>query len=203
MAPVVPDPKSIRAFESEAAFEAWLAANHDKKAELYLRLYKKGSGIPSVTNTQAIDVALCWGWIDGIRKSWDSESFLQRFTPRRPKSVWSRINQDRIARLVAAGRMTEHGQAHVTSAKADGRWAAAYASSRSMTVPDDLVAAIKVHPRAWATFRGLNKQNLYALAYRLGALKTAAGREKRIAAFVDMLKHGKTIYPNNKTAPGT
>ena len=196
MAAVVPDPRHIKAFANEAAFEVWLTANHDKKNELYLRIYKKDSGKKTVTYAQALDVALCWGWIDGVKKTFDDQSFLQRFTPRRAKSVWSRINRDNVARLVACGRMTPHGLAHVTAAKADGRWEGAYASGKTMTMPDDLLAAIKAQPRAQATFLTLNKQNLYALAYRLGNIKTLSGRTRRIAAFVDMLKRGETIYPN-------
>jgi uncharacterized protein YdeI (YjbR/CyaY-like superfamily) len=196
MAAIVPNPRSIKAFASEAAFETWMSANHDKKGEIYLRIYKKDSGKKTVTYAQALDVALCWGWIDGVKKSFDDKSFLQRFTPRRAKSVWSQINRDHVARLVASGRMTPHGLAQVTAAKADGRWQAAYASGKTMTVPDDLVAALEAEPRAHATFRTLNKLNLYALAYRLGNIKTPAGRAKRIAAFVDMLKEGKTLYPN-------
>jgi uncharacterized protein YdeI (YjbR/CyaY-like superfamily) len=199
MPAIAPNPRSIKAFASEAAFELWLSANYNKKRELYLRIYKKDSGKKTVTHAQALGVALCWGWIDGVRKPFDDRSFLQRFTPRRPKSVWSQINRDHVARLVASGRMTPHGLAHVTAAKADGRWEAAYASGRTMTVPDDLVAAIKAKPGAHATFRTLNKQNLYALAYRLGNIKTAAGRAKRIAAYVDMLNRGETIHPNKAT----
>jgi uncharacterized protein YdeI (YjbR/CyaY-like superfamily) len=113
MAPVVPDPKRIRAFRHQAAFEKWLAAHHDTQSELWLKMHKKASGLPSITWLEAIDVALCWGWIDGIRKSFDEQSFLQRFTPRRPKSVWSQVNRDNVARLTKEGRMTPHGQRHV------------------------------------------------------------------------------------------
>jgi uncharacterized protein YdeI (YjbR/CyaY-like superfamily) len=201
MAPVVPPPKSIRAFDSEAAFEVWLAANHDKTSELYLRIYKKGTGKKTVTYAEALDVALCWGWIDGIKKSFDDKSFLQRFTPRRPKSIWSQRNREHIARLLAAGRLTPHGLAHVTAAKADGRWEAAYAPGSTMTVPADLLAAIEAEPRARITFRALDKQNLYALAFRLGNIKTAAGRTRRIAAFVDMLKRGQTLHPPRRAPP--
>src|SRR5687767_345681 len=140
MATIVPDKKKIRSFRSEAAFEKWLAKNHARETELWLRLYKKGSGVPTLTPAQAIDVALCWGWIDGIRKGLDELSFLQRFTPRRAKSVWSQINRDNVARLTAAGRMTPHGQRQVDVAKADGRWDAAYAPMRSAsaeTLPAD------------------------------------------------------------------
>ena len=131
MAPVVPNPKHIRAFRNEAAFEAWLRANHAREVELWLRIYKKDSGRPSVTNAQALDVALCWGWIDGLRKSLDAESYLQRYTPRRAKSMWSQINRDHVARLISARRMRAPGRKQIASAKADGRWAAAYAPIRA------------------------------------------------------------------------
>ena len=131
MAPIIPDPRKIKSFRTEAAFEAWMKTHHDRETELWLRIYKKGSGVPTVTSAQALDVALCWGWIDGIRKSLDEQSFLQRYTPRRARSIWSQINRDHVARLTAAGRMTPHGQRQVDAAKADGRWDAAYAPIRS------------------------------------------------------------------------
>lgn len=196
MAPIKPNPKSILAFESEQAFEAWLERNHDKALEVYLRIYKKDSRVPSVTHAQALDVALCWGWIDGIRKGYDEKSFLQRFTPRKAKSIWSQINRDNVARLVAAGRMTSHGEKHVQAAKADGRWDAAYAPARSMQIPPDLKAAIEANPRASKTFATLSKQNLFALAFRTGNMRTAAGRAKKIADFVAMLARGETLHPS-------
>jgi uncharacterized protein YdeI (YjbR/CyaY-like superfamily) len=131
MAPIVPNPKKVKTFRTEPALEAWLAANHAREAELWLKIFKKASSVPTVTYSQALDVALCWGWIDGIRKAFDERSFLQRFTPRRAKSVWSQINRGHVARLVAAGRMTPHGKRQVDLAKADGRWDAAYAPIRS------------------------------------------------------------------------
>src|SRR5262245_2175192 len=136
MAAVIVDPKRIKAFASEEAFEAWLAKHHDKETELYIRIYKKASGVPSVTPAQAIDVVLCWGWIDGLRKGYDEQSFLQRYSPRKAKSVWSDINRSNVARLIKAKRMTPHGLRHVEAAKADGRWAAAYKGARSMTIPE-------------------------------------------------------------------
>lgn len=181
-----------------AAFTAWMSAHHDTQHELWLKIHKKDSGLPTVTAAEALDVALCWGWIDGIRKAYDEHSFLQRFTPRGPKSIWSQINCEHVARLSAAGRMTEHGAAKVAAAKADGRWKAAYAGARAMTIPEDLKRAIDAKPAARATFRTLNKQNLYALAFRLGHIKTAAGRAKKIATFVDMLARGETLHPNPK-----
>lgn len=196
MAPVVPNPKSIRSFPSEAAFERWLRAHHDRETELWLKIYKKASGVPTVTYAQALDVALCWGWIDGLKKSFDDKAFLQRFSPRRPKSIWSQINREHIKRLIDAGRMTPHGQRHIDAAKADGRWAAAYAPIRSVrTVPEDLRRAINANPRAFKRFRTLNRQNLFALTFRTNNMKTPAGRAKKIADLVAMLARGETIVP--------
>ena len=199
MAPIVPDPRRIRSFESEAAFERWLAAHHDTEPEVWIKIHKKASGLPSVTPAQALDVALCWGWIDAIRKAFDERSFLQRYTPRGRKSRWSQINREHVARLVTAGRMTPPGQRQVDAAKADSRWDAAYAPIRATTVstvPADLRAAIASNHRARKTFATLSKQNLFALAFRTNAMKTPAGRAKKIAALVAMLARGETIVPN-------
>jgi len=190
-----------QSFRTAAALETWLSANHDRETELWLKVHKKDSGLPSVTCPEALDVALCWGWIDGIRKSFDERSFLQRYTPRRPKSVWSQINRDNVARLTAAGRMTPHGQRQVDAAKADGRWAAAYAPIRSAseaTIPDDLKAAIEANPKARKTFRTLGRLNLFALAFRTNNMRTPAGRAKKIDALVAMLARGETIVPESK-----
>jgi len=198
MAPIIPDPRTIKSFRTEAAFAKWMAANHARESEIWLKIHKKGSGLPTVTSAQALDVALCWGWIDGIRKSLDEQSFLQRYTPRRARSIWSQINRDHVARLAAAGRMTPHGQRQVDAAKADGRWDAAYAPMRSAseaTIPEDLRAAIEANPRARKTFRTLDRQNLFALAFRTNNMKTPAGRAKKIAALVAMLARGETIAP--------
>jgi uncharacterized protein YdeI (YjbR/CyaY-like superfamily) len=199
---VVPNPKSIRSFPSAAAFEAWLAAHHDRETELWLKVHKKASGLPTVTYAEALDVALCWGWIDGLKKSFDDQSFLQRFTPRRSNSIWSQINCDHVARLTKAGRMTPHGQRQIDAAKADGRWAAAYAPIRAATeagVPKDLRAAIAANPRARRTFRRLNRPNLFALTFRINNMKTAAGRARKIADLVAMLARGETILPLPQT----
>jgi uncharacterized protein YdeI (YjbR/CyaY-like superfamily) len=201
MAPIVPNPRRIKSFRSEAAFEAWLAANHARETELWLRIYKKDSGKLTVTHAQALDVALCWGWIDGIRKAFDEHSFLQRFTPRKPKSIWSQINREHIARLSAAGRLTQHGQREVDRAKGDGRWDAAYAPMRSAThatIPQDLRAAIEANARAKKTFHTLGRQNLFALVFRTNNMKTPAGRAKKIAALVAMLARGETLVPERR-----
>jgi uncharacterized protein YdeI (YjbR/CyaY-like superfamily) len=204
MAPIIPDPGKIKSFRTEAAFAAWMKANHARETEIWLKIHKKKSGLPTVTNAQALDVALCWGWIDGIRKSFDEQSFLQRYTPRRTRSVWSQINRDHVARLTAAGRMTPHGQRQVDAAKTDGRWAAAYAPLRSAnqeTIPEDLRAAIEANPRARKTFRTLGRQNLFALAFRTNYMKTPAGRAKKIAGLVAMLARGETIVPERPRVP--
>ena len=198
MAQVVPDPNKIKSFRSEAAFEKWLRANHDRETELWLKVHKKDSGLPSVTTAQALDVALCWGWIDGLRKAYDDQSFLQRYSPRKARSLWSQINRDNVARLTACGRMTPHGQRQVDAAKGDGRWDAAYAPIRSTTeatIPADLRAAIDANARARKTFQSLGRMNLFALAFRTNNMKTAAGRAKKIATLVAMLARGETIVP--------
>ena len=195
MAPVVVNPDRVREFRDARALEAWYRRNHDTAPELWLKVHKKGSGLASVTVAEALDCALSWGWIDGIRKGLDETSFLQRYSPRGKKSIWSQINREHVARLVAEGRMTEHGLRHVEAARADGRWDRAYAAGSRMAFPADLLAAIEAEPRALATFRTLNAANRYALAFRLGNLRTEAGRQRRIAAFVEMLRRGETIHP--------
>jgi uncharacterized protein YdeI (YjbR/CyaY-like superfamily) len=198
MAPVIPDPKKIKAFRTASAFDAWLRAHHARETEIWVRIYKKGTGTATITGAEALDVALCWGWIDGIRKGLDDASFLQRYTPRRAKSLWSQVNRDNVARLVAADRMQPPGQRQVDLAKADGRWDAAYAPMRAATeatVPADLRAAIEADPRARDTFRTLGRANLFALAFRTNNMKTAAGRARAIARLVAMLARGETIGP--------
>lgn len=196
----VPDPKRTRGFKTAAEFETWLAKHHAREPELWLKIHKKASGLATVTYAEALDVALCWGWIDGLKKSFDDNSFLQRFTPRKPKSAWSQINRRHVARLTAAGRMTEHGQVHIDSAKADGRWDAAYAPASEMQIPNDLAVAIRAQPQALATFKRLSKQNIYALAYQIHAVKSSAVRAAKIERFVAMLARGETIHPQKASA---
>ena len=167
MPPVIVDPKSVRAFASEAAFEAWLSKNHQRATEVWIKIFKKDSGTPSINASQAIDVGLCWGWIDGIRKSFDEAAFLQRYTPRKDKSRWSQINRDRVAALTKSGRMTPHGQVHVDAAKKDGRWDAAYPSSKTMELPPDFVAAVRKNAKARATLEALGRQDTFSLGFRL------------------------------------
>lgn len=196
MAPVVPNPKKIRAFPSEAAFEKWLSTHHASETELWIKFHKKGSGLRTIVYKEALDVALCWGWIDGIVKKFDEQSYLQRFTPRKARSVWSQINRTNVARLIDAGRMTPHGLAHVEAAKADGRWENAYAPIRAASaesMPEDLMVAIRANTKALKTFGTLNRLNLFAMAYRVNSLKTEAGRARKIAAMVATLAEGKSI----------
>jgi uncharacterized protein YdeI (YjbR/CyaY-like superfamily) len=195
MPPVHVDPRTVHAFETADAFEAWLRRHHDRESEVWIKLHKKASGLPSVSPREAIDVALCWGWIDAVRKSLDATSYLQRYTPRTPRSIWSRINVANVARLIEEGRMTEHGLREVERAKADGRWARAYGSGPDMELPADLLAAIEAEPKAKAMLARLSAQNRFALAFRLHQLKTEAGRKRRIAAFVEMLRDGRTPHP--------
>ena len=198
MAPIVPDPRKIRAFKTEAAFDTWLRTHHAGETEVWVRIYKKGSGKPTVTNAQALDVALCWGWIDGIRKAHDAESFLQRYSPRRRRSLWSQINCGHVQRLTAAGRMQPAGQRQIDAAKHDGRWDAAYPPMRTgskESIPDDLRAAINADPKARKTFQTLSRRSLFALAFRVNNMKTPAGRARKIASLVATLACGEPVAP--------
>lgn len=201
MPPVKVDPNKVREFKDAESFHRWLAKHHASETELWIKIHKKDSGKKTIDPKEAIDVVLCWGWIDAIRKSFDETSYLQRYTPRGAKSVWSQINVENIARLVKEGRMTEHGLRHVEAAKADGRWARAYTVGKKFPTPADLQAAIDASPKAKKMFATLTEQNRYALAFRTYHLKTEAGRKKRIAEFVNMLERGETLYPQGKRKP--
>ncbi|WP_165186270.1 YdeI/OmpD-associated family protein [Caulobacter soli] len=195
MAPIKVDPAHVHEFVDADAFYDWLSRHHDKQSEVWIKIHKVGSGLPSITAKQAIDVVLCWGWIDAVRKGFDDRSFLQRYTPRGKKSIWSQINVDNVARLVAEKRMTEHGLREVEAAKADGRWDQAYGSGKGLKIADDLQAAIDASPKAKAMLAKLTEQNRFALAFRMHHVKTSAGREKKIQTFVAMLERGETVYP--------
>ena len=198
MPPVIVDQNKVREFTGPDSFYQWLALNHDRENELWIKIHKVGSGLQSITPIEAIDVVLCWGWIDAIRKGFDTASFLQRYTPRGKKSIWSQINVDNVARLIAEGRMTEHGLKHVEAARADGRWDRAYKSGKDLRIPDDLQAAIDAVPAARQMLEKLSAQNRFALAFRTHNIKTEAGRKKKIAAFVEMLAREETIYPQRR-----
>jgi uncharacterized protein YdeI (YjbR/CyaY-like superfamily) len=194
------DLTKVRTFKDADSFHKWLAKNHASADELWIKIHKVGSGLKSITSKEAIDVVLCWGWIDGICKGFDDQSFLQRYTPRKAKSIWSQINVANVTRLIKEGRMTLHGLAQVEAAKADGRWERAYASGKDMKIPPDLQAAIDAEPKAKAMLATLSAQNRFALAFRTHNMKTEAGRTKKITAFVAMLKRGETIYPQGPKA---
>jgi uncharacterized protein YdeI (YjbR/CyaY-like superfamily) len=185
-------------FKSAKAFETWLKKHHAQSDGIWLQIARKGADAPSVTYAEAVDIALCWGWIDGHKKGLDDQHFLQRFTPRRAKSIWSKINVDKVAALIEAGRMQPAGQAQVDAAKADGRWAGAYDGARTATVPDDLQAALDANPAAKAFFATVSATNRYAVLWRVQTAVRPETRAKRIALLVDMLAHGETIHPGKK-----
>jgi uncharacterized protein YdeI (YjbR/CyaY-like superfamily) len=183
-----------------AAWRAWLAEHHADPAGVWLVLAKKGTEMPtSLTYDQALEEALCHGWIDGQAGRRDEATYRQRFTPRRPRSSWSKRNTGLAERLRAEGRMHPAGHAEVERAKADGRWEAAYAGPASIEVPPDLVAALAAEPKAQAMFEGLNSQNRYAILYRIATAKRADTRKRRIEQFVTMLASGETVYPQKRT----
>ncbi|MBB3677607.1 YdeI/OmpD-associated family protein [Modestobacter versicolor] len=183
-----------RAFATPADFDAWLAAEHDRAPGLFLKMAKKASGIPSITAPEAVEVALCHGWIDGRGNRVDDVWFTVRYTPRRPRSVWSQKNVQTVARLVADGRMRPAGMAQVEAAQADGRWERAYAGSATITVPDDLAAALAAEPAAEEFFAGLDKTNRFAVLFRVHTAATPQTRARRIAACVQQLAEGRRTY---------
>lgn len=184
----------IQSFKSVKSWERWLKQNYDKSPGLWLRLAKKDSGIASVTYHEALEVALCYGWIDGQKRSDNAQFWLQKFTPRGKRSLWSKVNREKIAALSAAGRMHPAGLLEVQRAQADGRWEAAYDSARTASVPEDFRAALAANPAAQAFFTTLNASNRYAILFRLQTAKRAATREKNILKFVAMLEQGKTFH---------
>ena len=198
MPPIKVDPEKVHEFVDEQSFCDWLEKHHDSEDEVWIKIHKVGSGLKSITPKQAIDAVLCWGWIDAVRKGLDDKSYLQRYTQRKRKSIWSKINVENVARLIKAGRMTKHGINEVEAAKADGRWDRAYGSGKEMKIPDDLQAAIDAEPKAREMLGKLSAQNRFALAFRTHNMKTEAGRKKKIETFVDMLKRGETIYPQSR-----
>lgn len=198
MAPFKVNEAAIREFKTPTELHKWFRANHAKAEELWIKMHKKGSGLPSVDSLQGIDAALCWGWIDGIRKSLDKQSFLQRYTPRGKRSIWSQVNIANIERLRREGLMQPAGEAQVKLAQEDGRWARAYGGFTKDQFPQDLLAAIEAEPVALEMFGKLNAQNRFALGFRTHNMKTEAGRQRKIAELVEMLKRGETIYPNGR-----
>lgn len=185
----------IVAFESAEAFEAWLGENHAASPGLWLKLRKKGPGVAALDYAQALDVALCYGWIDGQKAKFDDQWWLQRFTPRKPRSKWSKANRDKAAALIEQGRMHPAGQAEVDRAKADGRWEAAYDGAKTASVPDDLAAALAADPAAAEFFETLDRQNRYSILYRVQDAKKPETRARRIEKYVAMLAKGEKLYP--------
>lgn len=181
-------------FKDAIAWRHWLDENHTKIDGVWLRLYKKASNVATVTYAEALDVALCYGWIDGQKKSYDKDSYLQKFTPRRPRSMWSKRNTEHVNRLQAAGLMTPAGLLEVEKAQADGRWEAAYDAPSSMEVPDYFLEALRKHPKAELFYNQLNKTNTYAIAWRLQNAKTDATRLRRTEKIIAMLDAGEKLY---------
>jgi uncharacterized protein YdeI (YjbR/CyaY-like superfamily) len=193
MAEQVPD-LPVMEFASAEAWGAWLAQHHASSPGVWLKIAKKGTGVATVTMPEVIEAALCWGWIDGLRHQHDDVYFRQRMTPRKRGSRWSRINRDKAEALIANGRMQPAGRRQVDAARADGRWAAAYAGSSTMTVPDDLTRALRRNTAARRAFERLDSRNRYAILYRIQDAKRAETRARRIEGFVTMLAEGRTIY---------
>jgi uncharacterized protein YdeI (YjbR/CyaY-like superfamily) len=185
----------VMPFSSGAEWEEWLEDHHAVADGVWIKMAKKDSGIESVRHAEAIEIALCFGWIDSRREALDERYFLQRYTPRRPRGRWSQINRTKAEELIAEGKMRPAGRAEIERAKADGRWDAAYAGQRSASVPDDLQRELDTRPAAKAFFAGLSSQNRYAILYRLQDAKKPETRARRLAKFVAMLEAGKTIYP--------
>ncbi len=182
-------------FESPEAWHDWLAENHESARGVWIKMAKQGSEVPSVRYPEVLDIAISFGWIDGHRKALDETHFLQRFTPRGPRSKWSKINRDKATRMIENGEMKPAGMREVERAKADGRWDAAYDGQRTMEVPPDLQEALDANPAAKEFFATLNSQNRYSVLYRVHDAKRPETRARRIAKFVEMLARGEKLYP--------
>ena len=179
-------------FQTHDQLYAWLEVHHTSETELWVRIYKKGSGLPSVTWEDCVVAAICWGWIDAVRNSLDETSFLQRLTPRRPRSNWSQKNVQHAERLIEQGRMQAAGLAHVEAARSDGRWATAYAGSATMVIPEDFLAALQGDPPAQAFYATLKRQSQFAIYYRLHSAKRPETRQKRMAELLAKLARGES-----------
>lgn len=186
---------SVHLFETQGDWAAWLEENHQTSAGIWLRLAKISSKECTVTYAQALEVALCYGWIDGQKKADNEQYWLQRFTPRAAKSIWSKINREKATALIDAGKMKLAGMQEVERAKKDGRWEAAYASARNASVPEDFQAALDSNKKAKAFFTTLNSQNRYAILFRIQTVKKAETRAKKIDTFIDMLAKGEKLHP--------
>jgi uncharacterized protein YdeI (YjbR/CyaY-like superfamily) len=185
----------ILTFSSTGDFTSWLAKHHKESSGIWIQLFKIKSGVPTITYAEALDVALSYGWIDGQKKSYDTESWLQKFTPRRNKSIWSQRNREHVERLYKSGLMQAAGIEEVEAAKADGRWEQAYESSSNMTVPTDFLKELAKDKKAEAFFKTLNKTNIYSVVWRLQTAKKPETRNKRMKAILEMLKKGEKFHP--------
>jgi len=183
----VPESNKTMSFATPQELSLWLKANHSVETELWVKVFKKSANIPSVTWDDIVIESLCWGWIDGIKKSLDEQAYLQRITPRKARSNWSKRNVDHVERLIIEGRMMDSGLVHVQAAKADGRWDNAYVVSE-ITVPDDFITALEIKPKAKQFFETLNKSNRYVIAHGLTSAKKAETRERRFTKYMDMLE---------------
>ncbi len=181
-----PDTSKTMTFKSPKELSKWLQANHATESELMIKMFKKGSGIPSVNWNEVVIESLCWGWIDGVKKSLDDQAYLQRITPRKARSNWSKRNTEHVERLIIEGRMKEQGLVHVRAAKEDGRWKNAYTVSE-MKVPADFLAALEIMPKAKKFYETLTKSNRYAIAYGLESAKKPETRQRRFKLFMDKL----------------
>lgn len=184
----------ILIFKVAKEWEQWLRKNYASSNGIWLRIYKKASGIPTITYPEAVNAALCYGWIDGVANKYDDESYLQRFTPRRSKSIWSKINVERANQLINSGKMKPGGLKEIEAAKADGRWASAYDSPANIEIPKDFLQALSKKPKAKKFFETLNKTNTYSIAWRLQTAKKPETREKRMKLILEMLSKGQKFH---------
>jgi len=188
-----PSPLPTIAFESTEIFETWLEKNHDTSSGIWMKIFKKDSGKPTVTYAQALDVALCFGWIDGQKQKFDEEAWLQKFCPRAAKSIWSKVNIGHVERLTKDGKMRPAGQKAIDSAKADGRWEKAYDSASQMTIPEDFLKALSKNKKATAFYQTLNKTNLFMIGFRLQTAKKPETREKRMKEIIEKLAKSEKL----------
>lgn len=184
----------VYSFETKEEFYDWLSVNHANDSPFWLRYFKKASNIPSIVHTEAVDAALCWGWIDGLLNKFDEVSYVVRFTQRRPKSMWSKINVEKVHKLIEQGLMQPHGLKHVESAKKDGRWDRAYEPASKMKIPDDFIDRLKKIPAAYEFYKTLNKANIFAIGFRLSTTADPAKREQKIIKIIEMLEKEQKFH---------
>jgi len=187
-------PGAVRGFKTREEFAAWLDKNHKTSPALWVRMARKGSGIKSITYAEGVEVALCYGWIDAQKLPESETAWLQRFMPRRSRSIWSKVNREKALALIANGQMTQAGLVEIERAKTDGRWEAAYDSQAGARVPPDFEKALERHPKAKAFFNSISAANRYAITWRLQTAKKAETRAKRMRRFIEMLEKGETLH---------